>query len=205
MPPRDIQTDLYIQAMVGARGSSSVFQVFEHKLRLPKFSLFTKCDDARVTLPLSTVSFHISERANRLAIWVDQAFPVDNVKYAKKELKVVFRHLKSSIILCIEMSVGGDVIIRCDNMDIVADVIQDMCAYMQIDSLESAAYFPAAMAEFKEILTKVDEFSSIRLKLTAEMADNSNLIKALIIKAEDARIIGDMYVTMLKSLYSLYI
>ncbi len=31
-----------------------------------------------------------------------------------------------------------------------------------------------------------------RQKLTAEMADNSNLIKALVIKAEDARIVGDM-------------
>ena len=28
-PPRDIQADLLVQAMVGARGSSSVFQVFE--------------------------------------------------------------------------------------------------------------------------------------------------------------------------------
>ena len=31
-----------------------------------------------------------------------------------------------------------------------------------------------------------------RQKLTAEMADISNLIKALVIKAEDARIVGDM-------------
>jgi len=31
-----------------------------------------------------------------------------------------------------------------------------------------------------------------RQKLTAEMADSSNLINALVIKAEDARIVGDM-------------
>ena len=31
-----------------------------------------------------------------------------------------------------------------------------------------------------------------RQKLTAEMADSSNLIKALVIKADDARIVGDM-------------
>ena len=31
-----------------------------------------------------------------------------------------------------------------------------------------------------------------RLKLTAEMADNSNLVKTLVIKAEDARLLGDM-------------
>jgi Bardet-Biedl syndrome 2 protein len=90
------------------------------------------------------------------------------------------------------MNVGGDVILRCDDMDIAADVIQDLCAYMQVDQLESNAYFPVAMNQFKEVLIKVDEYSVIRLKLTAEMADNSNLIKALVIKAEDARILGDM-------------
>jgi hypothetical protein len=31
-----------------------------------------------------------------------------------------------------------------------------------------------------------------RQKLTAEMADSINLIKELVIKAEDARIVGDM-------------
>lgn len=38
----------------------------------------------------------------------------------------------------------------------------------------------------------VDEFNQTRLKLTAEMADSSNLLKSLVIKAEDARILGEM-------------
>ena len=41
---------------------------------------------------------------------------------------------------------------------------------------------------------KVDEYNAIRLKLTAEMADSSNVVKTLVIKAEDARILGDMCV-----------
>ena len=48
------------------------------------------------------------------------------------------------------------------------------------------------MERFREVLMKVDEYNVIRLKLTAEMADNSNAVKALVIKAEDARILGDM-------------
>ena len=38
----------------------------------------------------------------------------------------------------------------------------------------------------------MDEFNSTRLKLTAEMADSSNQAKTLVIKAEDARILGDI-------------
>ena len=48
--------------------------------------------------------------------------------------------------------------------------------------LESVADFPAEMKKFEEVLLQVDEYNSIRLKLTAEMADNSNLVKNLVIK-----------------------
>ena len=41
-------------------------------------------------------------------------------------------------------------------------------------------------------ILQVDDYNSIRLKLTAEMADNSGMVKNLVIKAEDARILGDM-------------
>jgi Bardet-Biedl syndrome 2 protein len=48
------------------------------------------------------------------------------------------------------------------------------------------------MSAFKDTMSRVDEFNSTRLKLAADVADNSNLLKALVIKAEDARILGDM-------------
>lgn len=38
----------------------------------------------------------------------------------------------------------------------------------------------------------MDEYNAVRLKLTAEMADSSTLIKTLVIKAEDARLLGDI-------------
>ena len=43
-------------------------------------------------------------------------------------------------------------------------------------------------------VVQVDEYNVIRLRLTAEMADSSNLVKSLVIKAEDARILFDMCV-----------
>ena len=48
--------------------------------------------------------------------------------------------------------------------------------------------------------TQVDEYNAVRLKLTAEMADSSQLVKALVIKAEDARILNDM--KLMKKMYS---
>ena len=39
---------------------------------------------------------------------------------------------------------------------------------------------------------EVEEYHAVRLRLTAEMADRSNTVKTLVIKAEDSRILGDM-------------
>lgn len=38
----------------------------------------------------------------------------------------------------------------------------------------------------------MDEHNITRLRMNADMADSSNLVKTLIIRAEDARILGDM-------------
>merc|ERR1712157_588091 len=56
------------------------------------------------------------------------------------------------------------------------------------------------MEKFKHVLMKVDEYNAVRLKLTAEMADSANLVKALIVKAEDYRMLSDM--TNLKKVFS---
>ena len=61
-----------------------------------------------------------------------------------------------------------------------------------MSELESVAEFPAEMEAFRAVLLRVDEFNAARLQLTAEMADQSQSAKTLVIKAEDARILGDI-------------
>jgi Bardet-Biedl syndrome 2 protein len=63
---------------------------------------------------------------------------------------------------------------------------------LQIEELESVAYFPSELKRFEEALTKVNDLNAVRVKLTAEMADSSNFVKALVIKAEDARILSEL-------------
>ena len=48
------------------------------------------------------------------------------------------------------------------------------------------------MLEFKKILTEVEKFKSSRFNITADIADSVNNVKTLIVKAEDARMQGDM-------------
>jgi Bardet-Biedl syndrome 2 protein len=39
---------------------------------------------------------------------------------------------------------------------------------------------------------KIAEFNSVRQQLSSQMADHSNLIRSLIVQAEDSRLIDDM-------------
>merc|ERR1719473_2516019 len=87
---------------------------------------------------------------------------------------------------------GGKITIRTDDLEVAGDMVQDLCSYLQVTELESVANFPDEMEKFKSVLMKVDEYNAVRLKLTAEMADSSNLVKALVVKAEDYRMLSDM-------------
>ena len=61
-----------------------------------------------------------------------------------------------------------------------------------ISELESSAEFPTEMEAFRAVLLQVDDYNAARIKMTAEMADTSQLAKTLVIKAEDARILEDI-------------
>jgi Bardet-Biedl syndrome 2 protein len=71
--------------------------------------------------------------------------------------------------------------------------INTQCPFSQIDSLPSVqCQFEEQLHHLKQIMDNVDGHNATRLKLSAEIADASNLVKALVVKAEDYRLLGDM-------------
>ena len=68
----------------------------------------------------------------------------------------------------------------------------DLAASLQLSELESRAAFPATTANFVVLARRVKEQSEIRLRLTSEMADSTHLVKGLVVRAEDARMLGRM-------------
>ena len=61
--------------------------------------------------------------------------------------------------------------------------VQDLCQDIGVHELETNADFPAEIDALREVLLKVDEFNAVRLRLTAEMADSSGIVKTLVVKA----------------------
>ncbi|XP_059988145.1 Bardet-Biedl syndrome 2 protein isoform X4 [Lagenorhynchus albirostris] len=82
--------------------------------------------------------------------------------------------------------------INTDDIDLAGDIIQSMASFFAIEDLQVEADFPVYFEELRKVLVKVDEYHSVHQKLSADMADNSNLIRSLLVRAEDARLMRDM-------------
>jgi hypothetical protein len=55
-----------------------------------------------------------------------------------------------------------------------------------------SANFPEEQEKIGELLKKISALQDVRLRLGAEMADHSGLIRSLVVRAEDARLLDDM-------------
>jgi Bardet-Biedl syndrome 2 protein len=55
-----------------------------------------------------------------------------------------------------------------------------------------SANFPEEQEKIGELLQKVSALQDVRLRLGAEVADHSGLIRSLVVRAEDARHLDDM-------------
>uniref|UniRef100_A0A5F8A9G3 Bardet-Biedl syndrome 2 protein homolog n=1 Tax=Macaca mulatta TaxID=9544 RepID=A0A5F8A9G3_MACMU len=82
--------------------------------------------------------------------------------------------------------------INTDDIDLAGDIIQSMASFFAIEDLQVEADFPVYFEELRKVLVKVDEYHSVHQKLSADMADHSNLIRSLLVGAEDARLMRDM-------------
>ena len=87
---------------------------------------------------------------------------------------------------------GTQVRISTNDLATAAEVVQDISTSLDVHELENEASFPDESRRLKETLEKVSTHNSIRVRLTAEMADGSSRVKALVLKAEDARLMADM-------------
>jgi Bardet-Biedl syndrome 2 protein len=193
-PQKDVATVLDIHALVGARSSSRQFHVFKISHKLPKFSMFAPARE-KSRKPSSKCTFYVKKAINRIGTWLsNQLTGVEHLKNETAAIDLDLVSLRTGLPLRIKVANDENGNIRveicCDDMAIVGDLVQDMASTLDIGQLESSADFPVEMETLKGVLENVDRFNGLRQKLTAEMADNSHLVKTLVVRAEDARILG---------------
>ncbi|GCB63092.1 hypothetical protein scyTo_0007335, partial [Scyliorhinus torazame] len=203
IPPKDIPVDLHIKAFVGYRNSMQ-FHVFELTRQLPRFSMYARHTPGTASEPQSYVTFTVSDRVQRVVMWMNQSFLVpEDIECPSMPLEVCFTSLRDGGQLSIKMDTNGEVTIGTEDIDLAGELIQSMASFLAIDDLQVEADFPAYFEELRQILVQVDDYHSVHQKLTAEMADHANLVRSLMVRAEDARLMGDMR-SMKKGYMELY-
>uniref|UniRef100_F6UN54 Bardet-Biedl syndrome 2 protein homolog n=1 Tax=Ornithorhynchus anatinus TaxID=9258 RepID=F6UN54_ORNAN len=193
IPPKDVPVDLHLKIFVGYR-SSTQFHVFELMRQLPRFSMYTLSSTDSSREPQSYVNFTINERVQRVFIWLNQNFllPGGDTEIQNAPFQVCFTSLRDARQLCIKIKPSGEITVSTDDIDLAGDIIQSMASFFAIEDLQVEADFPGYFEELRKVLIKVDEYHSVHQKLSADMADHSNLIRSLLVRAEDARLMRDM-------------
>ncbi|WAR01687.1 BBS2-like protein [Mya arenaria] len=115
-------------------------------------------------------------------------------------MRFYFQHLFIIVVIrvktCNVFSTHYDIVgLYTADMDLAGDIVQALAGFFNLEDLHTTIDFPVEMERLREVLVKVDEYHAVRQKLTAEMADHSNLIRSLVVRAEDARLMGDIILT----------
>ena len=93
--------------------------------------------------------------------------------------------------------------IHCDSMELAGEVVQDVVRHFNILELTSESEFPGEMAHFRTVLERVSDYNAARIRLSADMAQDLQRVKALVVRAEDSRLLNDMML-MRKAYIELY-
>jgi len=191
-PPRDIPVDLHIKAFVGYKAATH-FHVFELTRQLPRFSMYSILTTPSETPPPEgVVTMEAKERVQRIVMWLNQNFLLTEEVEAKTELNLEFLALRDNSPLHIDMDTHGIVTFKTDDMDLAGDLVQSLGTYLGMEDLATACNFPGDLSRLENLLAKAEEFQSVRQRLSADMADHSGIIRSLVVRAEDSRIMSDM-------------
>ncbi|XP_053305283.1 Bardet-Biedl syndrome 2 protein [Spea bombifrons] len=191
-PPKDVPVDLHIKAFVGYR-SSVQFHVFELTRQLPRFSMYVLSNSASAPEPTSHVNFTISERVQRVVLWLNQNFLLpEDTEMQSMPFQISFTSLRDGGTLLIRMKSNGEISVQTDDMDLAGDIIQSLASFLAIEDLNVEADFPKYFDHLRNVLVQVDESHSVHQKLTADMAEQSSVVRSMLVQAEDSRLMRDI-------------
>uniref|UniRef100_A0A0R3RVV6 Bardet-Biedl syndrome 2 protein homolog n=1 Tax=Elaeophora elaphi TaxID=1147741 RepID=A0A0R3RVV6_9BILA len=189
-PLRDVAVDLHIKAFVGY-AESTRFHVFEVTRNIPRFVMYV-LNRGKTEQPEGKAEFQINERPPRLALWINSNFLLNDEIPCKDEFKLTvnFISLRNDEPLIVEMDENGKVVIQNNDIELVGNIIQSIAESFGISEIQTTAYFPREIAELNDITEKLQEMYIMRDRLSATIAERSNSIKEMLVRAEDARTIN---------------
>lgn len=90
-------------------------------------------------------------------------------------------------------SEANRVVIFSDSIDIAGDCVQSLANdFLALPALAcTKAHFPSEMERLKTLVEQIEDIQNVRQHLMAEVADSANLVRSLVVQAENARLIEE--------------
>ena len=189
-PPRDVPIDLHIKAFVGYKAATH-FHVFELTRTLPRFSMFSLVSSSSES-PAGQATMVTRERVQRIVMWLNQNFLLTEELESRTSLELEFLSLRDNSALQVNMDQNGVITIRTDDMELGGEIVQSLGTYLGMEDLSTTCHFPAEISRLEDLLGRAEELQTVRQRLSADMADHSGVIRTLVVRSEDSRIMGDL-------------
>ncbi|XP_073968440.1 BBSome complex member BBS2-like isoform X1 [Rhodnius prolixus] len=206
VPPKDTPLDIHIRAFVGSSATKSQFHVFEVTRQLPRFSMYNLANPVSKVIPDSFVTFRLNEKPLRLESWQSQNFLVNSNSEERggegpssAEWRISLTSLRDGSMLQLKYE-SGTMTIATPHMSIAADIIQSLAQFFNLTTIQSFAEFPNIYLNLRDQLNKVEELQQNAAKMSANVADTANIVRGLIVQAEDSRLL--QYMKDLRECYS---
>uniref|UniRef100_A0A5S6QVD6 Bardet-Biedl syndrome 2 protein homolog n=1 Tax=Trichuris muris TaxID=70415 RepID=A0A5S6QVD6_TRIMR len=188
-PNKDVSTDLHIKVLLGNR-KSTLFYVFELTKTMPKFSMYAPSTD-NAPSPKCGVHFRIKVHCDQFIRWIEDNFLLcRNVQFHQGRLQQRLVSLRNGQLVFIVCQSDGNAQIRCDDIEICGSMLQTLSAYIDAD-FKVSAYFPNLAGQYTVLDEKVREISSVRDRISADIAEQVSLAKMVLLRAEDSRALND--------------
>lgn len=120
---------------------SEQFHIFELTKQLPRFAMYTLVSPSlAMGKQTNYVSFKITERVQRICIWMNQNFLLeDEIELETedaKELHISFTCLRDRSRLDMEFGADGQVKIYTPDIRLAGDLIQSLAIYLNLTDLQ---------------------------------------------------------------------
>ncbi|CAM9282098.1 unnamed protein product [Ectocarpus fasciculatus] len=207
-PNKNVACQLKVQAHLSVRGHSDLLHVYEKTIQIPHFAGFQNMPDkSSCPLPSSEILFEVSSKISKVEEWIRASFLIDHSTKLTNgdKLRAYFISIfdvtrngqetgqRSSLFISAHSSGNKtEIVFNLDGMELAGNLIQDLSKYLNITELDSVSKFPYETAEVSDLVRQVSEYNISRNRLQADMADDSQRVKALIVRAEDSRLMVDM-------------
>lgn len=84
--------------------------------------------------------------------------------------------------------------IMSDEIELVGNILQDICSFFHITDIDTSYNYNDLIKELSNLITRIENLDSQRNQFSINMSEIMTFIKDLFVRAEDNRLLDDMYI-----------